>query len=225
MKYAVLLLCALFAALPVLQAASADVIYDSSAADPNPVTQGWVSSDTTEPGTDGDTDGRIDFPANVGPVAAPGGVAWQIHDQLTDGAFNLPGYQRFLTRSELGAMYYDGWVFEFTVKSSNLAPGPSGFTSWGLALADDPGWGLSGSTRVGFWVGQDADGNFYVEPNGGTLVSLGAGSIDDFHTIRAVGLPESSEFEWFIDGASQGTIDFASYTIASDFRGVQFVAG
>ena len=215
-----------FALAAALGAAPVEVLYDASLADPDPVSQGWEGRDVTVPGTDGDADGRIDAPANVGAIVGPEGTVWQIHDQLEDGALNRPEYVVPLGKQELAKMYYDGWEFEFRVKLSNATPGYAGFCGWGVAPEDDPGWGIGAvEARIGFVFHYGDNGEFLVEPSGYPQLDLGPGSAAEAHTIRVVGSPESPVCEYFIDGVSRGNLDLSAIQVAGSYRGVMISAG
>lgn len=221
-----LTLSLLLAAATGLRAAPVSILYDASLADPDPLTQSWQSNEVTSPGSDGNGDGRIDSPANVGPITDAEGSAWQIHDQLSSFSVDRPEYVVPLGQDALRKMYFDGWVFEFEVRLSNASPGYAGFCGWGLAPADDPGWGLgSVESRIGFVLRYGDNGEFLIEPSGYAQVDLGPGSAADFHTIRVVGEAQSSLAEWFLDGVSQGTLDLSTIEVPGSYRGVMMSAG
>ncbi len=187
-----------------LGAQSVNYLYDATLLDPNPIEQGWGSSEVTAPGADAaPVDGLIDAPANVGPINDAQGASWQIVDQLSATSLDSPAYPITFEPGQFEALYDHGWEYEFTVKAVQETDF-SGFTGWGLTAANDPGWGFSGSSaRVGFFFGVNDNNSFWVSINSGTKHYV-LESGDDFHTVRAIGAPESTEFEWFIDGVSQG---------------------
>jgi hypothetical protein len=65
-----------------------------------------------------------------------------------------------------------------------------------------------------------------IAPIHGDTVVLDPGSADDFHTIRCVGAPKSSQYEFFIDGTSYGTYDIKDGGSNSNYDNIyRFVSG
>ncbi|WP_269538768.1 DUF6531 domain-containing protein [Cerasicoccus fimbriatus] len=205
----------------VLGAQSVNILYDAGLTHPDPTNQGWGGSEVSTPGADiSPVDGLIDAPANVGPINDAQGASWQIYDQLASSSLDSPAYPISFEAEQFKALYIHGWEYEFTVKAVQETDF-SGFTGWGLTSANDPGWGFTGaSARVGFFFGVNGNGSFWVSINSGTKHFLGSGN--DFHTIRAIGAPESTEFEWFIDDVSQGLGNLES---TGAYEGIIFQAG
>ncbi len=160
----------------------------------NPSKQMW-----RERFTDGD----------VAEAIEDGGVkAWRLRDNSSDDA---PMYQTLLSAQDFEGMYLFGWEFEFRVKA--VASGQ--FIGWGLTAATDPGWGLATRERVGFGISRSG-ADFIVNPIHGAATTL-TGEGDQFHTIRCVGQAGASTYEFFLDGASQGTFDIKDGTSNSSF--------
>ncbi len=201
--------------------------YDAGSGDPNPASRGWTAVETTAPGTDADGDGRIDPPANVGPITGAAGIVWQTNDSLAADNLNNPAYLRTLNAAAYTQLYEDGWEFEFTVRTANAAPGWSGFSGWTIPSGMVPGWNVAAGTfrRVGFIVGYDAGGNFWVRTDTGIQKNFGPGTATAFHTIRAIGQPRSGSFQWFVDGVSQGTIDLGDIAFPGSNANLSFTAG
>ena len=191
-------------------AAAAEIIiqYDADlttdGAIQNPSVQGWEETGTG--------DGVV-----VEGVVDNGVNAWRILDDVS----NLnPQYTLAMTTDTYQAMYEQGWTYEFVTRGVS-----GGFTGWGLTTATDPGWGLTTRERVGFGIGASGDA-FSISPIHGNAVTLGGGSASEFHTIRCVGKPYSSEYEFMIDGVSYGTYDIKDGTSNSSFDNVfRFVSG
>ena len=83
----------LFADLPV---------YDASAANPDPTTQGWTAGSDVAVGSDSTPPYGLIYNtanANVGPVSASPetGTSWQLRDQQSNSAFDLPFYNQTFT--------------------------------------------------------------------------------------------------------------------------------
>ena len=201
----------------------------------DPEEQGWTGSGLSGTATGVDSFGRVTG-ANFGAIFDGGAVpvAWQVYDAFASRVASLPTYERALEPSDYQAFYDEGWVFEFTVRTGAteeiIAAGSQdivrgGFVGWTVLEEDDPGWGLdkNSAARVGFWVGNDSvllpDGTrtqkFWIEDPLGNRFVLDAGSADEFQTIRCVGSPESSVYEWFLDGESMGSIDFLDVDLNS----------
>ncbi len=166
--------------------------YDADAGTPveNPSVQGWTESGT---GSGVTVEGINDSGTN----------AWRILDNAGD---NNPAYSRTLSATDLQNMYNNGWEFTMvvrTVAGSTIA----GFCGWGVTTGNDPGWSLAGRERVGFSMEIVSENAFQVSPIHGSTITLAADSADDFHTIRCVGAPLSSQYEFFLDDISQGLFD------------------
>ncbi|MEO0794054.1 MAG: RHS repeat-associated core domain-containing protein [Verrucomicrobiota bacterium] len=186
---------------------------------PDPTSQGWVTSETTTPGVDANLDGLIDS-SNVGAIVDSEGVSWQIYDQFSAGTLNFPSYRNPMTAEDFETMYAQGWVYEFTVRAVQVDRW-AGFTGWAVSSGDNPGWNFSGSmARVGFFFGFDPSGDFWVRHNGDQRYS--GNTNNSFHTIRAVCPPESTTFEWFINGVSQGAGELIT---SGGFQGLVFEQG
>ncbi|MEN8681610.1 MAG: hypothetical protein ABF391_16320, partial [Akkermansiaceae bacterium] len=115
------------------------VIYDASAADPNPATQGWSASEIV-----------LGAAGNAGAVTVDGEIAWQLDDRLTGGTENNPFYKQTIPASYVNELYTQGWEFEFTFRIPGISPEGrySGFTGWVIRPADAPAaWSVS-SGRV-----------------------------------------------------------------------------
>lgn len=199
-------------------ARGAEIVFRADASQPNPIEQDWSAAETTTPGVDqSPSDGRLDPPANVGPIRIDSTTsAWQVRDQRGEGALNLPTYSRTLEAGFLDDCFRNGWSFEVDVRAVEAsAARSSGFSGWGFSAVADPGWGIPGAfARIGFTVGIDnasaapEDQRFAVEVAGGPRIVLGEGSAREFHVLRAVGAPRSTYYEFLIDGVSQGRFDF-----------------
>ncbi len=192
-----------------------EFIFESSESH-NPLDQGWTGSEVTLPATS-------HFPAtglintsrgrNVGRRS----FAWQIYDYLEDAAFDAPRYHHPITPEQLDAFYDNGWTMEATVKAVGVDHATSSFVGWQFGRAHDPGYGVgTNGARVGFHFREDANGAFIVTTTFGSPVNLGPGSGENPHTIRAVGLPRSPGFEWFVDDVSQGFLDMRDFPFGSN---------
>ena len=174
---------------------------DTGVAIENPAAQGWVESGI---GTNVTVEGINDNGTN----------AWRILDNAGD---NNPGYDKNLSIADLQMMYSNGWELTLVVRAV-AGDTTSGFCGWGVNTSSDPGWGLTVIERVGFTI-QYASGNaFQVSPIHGGTITLGADSANDFHTIRCVGAPLSSQYEFFLDGVSQGVFDIKDGSSNSNYN-------
>ena len=173
----------------------------------SPFAQGWTESGIGE--------------GAVGEEVLDNGThAWRISD---DSSSLIPAYHNSLSSVDLAQMYQDGWEFETVVRAVR----GDIFCGWGVSTGNDPGWGLTSDERVGFSIGRDAGTDaFWVSPTHGGTINLGSGSAADFHTIRCVGVPLSSQYEFFLDGISQGMFDIKDGTTSSNFDNrVRFTSG
>ncbi len=204
-----ILIC--FAGLSAFASAGILGQYDADAGTPieSPVSQGWTESGS---GTNVTLEG----------INLNGTNAWRI----LDNAANLnPAYYTELSPADLQMMYISGWEFTMTVR-----PGPdasfAGFGAWGVSVANDPGWGLTSQERVGFTI-QTASGNaFQVSPVHGGTITLESDSANEFHSIRCVGQPLSSQYEFFVDGQSQGVFDIKDGGSNTNYdNAVRFASG
>ncbi len=193
-------------------ATAADLkIYDADAGNPgsaaaiqSPVAQGWIQTGTGS--------GVV-----VAGVVRAGTNAWRISD---DASGLNPSYASALSAAQLQQMYLGGWEFEMVVRPVRGAP-TAGFGAWGVTVGNDPGWGLTDRERIGFSIERIAASDaFQVIPTHGGTVTLGQGSASSFHTIRCVGLPLSSRYEFFLDGVSQGVFDIKDGTSNANFEDV-----
>jgi len=171
----------------------------------SPTVQGWAEAGS---GSGVVLEGVVDGGTN----------AWRI----SDGSSGLnPAYNVSLSASQLQQMYLNGWQFEMHVRAVQ----GGGFGAWGVSTANDPGWGLTGRERIGFGIdyvsGSDA---FQVAPTHGGTVTLANGSGGSFHTIRAVGVPLSSQYEFFVDGVSYGFFDIKDGSSNNNFDDVVRIA-
>jgi sialidase-1 len=200
--------------LPVGDPADVLAKYDADEGNPataidieSPTDQGWA-----EEGSGGGVvlEGVVDGGTN----------AWRI----SDGSTGLnPAYNLSLSATQLEQMYQNGWQFELRARAVQ----GGGFGAWGVTAANDPGWGLTGSERVGFGVDSVVENDaFQVTPTHGGVVTLVAGSASTFHTIRAVGAPLSSQYEFFVDGVSYGFFDIKDGGSNANFDDVvRFASG
>jgi hypothetical protein len=191
----------------------------------------------TSPGTDGDQNTVIDVPANNGPVTVEGNPAWQTVDQLTAAAFNLPAYVKVIPEGDsiLNEMYGEGWEFSFTFRlpTQALENSLSGFSGWTVPGAGAPaGWNLPASklSRVGFVLSIDSrnSGRFTILNQGGAGKTFGDVAPGSIHVLKAVGKPESAEYDWYLDGELQGSSTIGSFNFGSSGSGepqIQFGAG
>lgn len=198
--------------------AGAQVIYDATAPYANPLSQGWTASEVVTGGS-----------GNVGPVDVNGELAWQIDDRLTSGSLNNPYYYQTVTASEIATFFENGWDYQFTFRVPEVSNESfSGFTGFAIRSADAPSaWAIPGGrvARVGFLIGSDAPGTFFLTPQPRNKVTFATGG--GFHTVRVLGEPGSDRVGWFVDGVSQGharvgDFDYASGTTRSE---VNFKAG
>ncbi|WP_193214476.1 LamG-like jellyroll fold domain-containing protein [Luteolibacter marinus] len=203
---------------PVPVATSFSATYDSRRADPNPVAQLWYDTETAIANDYSPFDGFLDSGSNVGIVTDGYETVWQIRDQLTSTTLDNPWNRNLLDPDELLQLYDLGWTFTATVRalSDHASPNYAGYAGWGFTAGQNPGWdiGANAAARVGFGIGRTAaDNSFYVIPANQPQLNLPAGTGDDYHTITAVCPPRSTVYEWFIDGISQGTLDFSTANI------------
>lgn len=187
-KNTITLICTIYILINCVTHAAIIAEYDADAGTPieNPSAQGWAE------------DG-IGAGVTVGGIVDSGTSAWQIFDN--SGSLR-PRYEIFLTTGDLQTMFNSGWTFEFTARAIQSTSS----CAWGIAAASDPGWGLTNRERVGF-VFENSGGAFAITPTHGTTITLVAGSADQFHTIKCVGMPLSSQYEFFIDNVSYGMFD------------------
>ena len=200
----------------------ASLAYVSTDGVPNPAAQGWSAIETVV-GADGNGDGLVDSPANVGPVGVGDDLAWQVRDHLSGQTVNLPVYQRTLQVEELEDFFEYGWELEAVVRADSASTATSsGFVGWGFdrSTTGNNLWRIDNAVaRVGFTVGianpQAEVGSraFQVTPTVGEAIALEAGSAGEFHTVRAVGLPRSTVYQLFIDGVSRGHFDFSEAAV------------
>lgn len=188
--------------------------YDSRRADADPVAQQWFDTETVRGADFNPVNGLLNLGANVGVVLDGPEATWQVNDQVSSGAYNNPWYRSLLDPDELRTLLDLGWSYSATLRaksSHDPLTANSGFTGWGFTAGRNPGWdiGANGAARIGFAVGQNLEGRFFVRPQNGEPVVLPDGSGEEFHTIRAEGIPGDTTYEWFLDGVSQGVLDFA----------------
>lgn len=80
--------------------------------------------------------------------------------------------------------------------------------------------------RVGVLIGSDSAGTFFVTPQPRTKMIFADSTPSGFHTIKAVGVPGTQDFEWFVDGVSQGSARITDQLItSSEATQVNFQAG
>ena len=192
--------------------------FDSRRADPDPVAQLWFDTETERGSDASPADGLLDSDKNVGIVIDGEEAVWQVLDQSRPASYDNPWNRNLLDNDELLQLYDLGWSFSATVKA--LAPsndgGYSGYVGWGFTAGKNPGWDIAANAaaRIGFAVGiNTGDNSFYITPESAPKLDLPAGSADDYHTITAVCPPRSTVYEWFLDGVSQGTLDFATVDV------------
>ncbi|MEP4079831.1 choice-of-anchor Q domain-containing protein [Haloferula sp.] len=183
--------------------ASFDVL---TAPDPTAEENGWTANEIKSP----NPPGPLGSTYNAGEVAGP---AWQINDQLSDLDYNSPSYTIPLSSSELTEMYRSGWEFTFTVRVISGNANLAGYLAWTVSNEHNPGWELGAlGRRMGCYL-STVSGNAYMTPDQGALPSpanqILLGPTGDYHTIRAVGQPRSSEVVWFVNGNEVGSFDFA----------------
>ena len=182
--------------------------YDADAGTPieNPAVQGWTEESV---GSNTIAEGINDSGTN----------AWRIYDNSS--SYN-PRYSVSLSAGDLQNLYENGWEFSFTVKTVL----GSQFCGWGLTAANDPGWGLTDRERVGFTVKIVGSNAFEIVPIHGDTITLNAESANDFHTIRCVGAPLSSQYEFYLDEVLQGTYDIKDGSSDSaDDNLIKFASG
>lgn len=185
------------------------IIYDAADGDPDPASQGWDPDEITMPGEDTNGDGVLDGNANVGPVEGP---AWQVYDRRSETGLDGPWYQHEITPTELTAMFENGWTFETTVRAVGVDRTTSSFIGWQFRKSQDPGYGIAAhAARMGFHIYEAPNNAFAVSPTFRDAVILDPNSADEPHTIRAVGVPRSPVFEWFVDDVSQGYLDLRDF--------------
>ncbi len=208
-----------------------DFTYDSRRADPLPLSQGWQQAEFVV-GSDGiPPDGLIVPGANAGFITAGSESVWQLNDQLTDGSNNSPGVQKALSLAELAELHELGWVMEAELQViQDGASNSAGFLDWGFPVGDNPGWtldaGASPGVRTGFIFRKDEATNaLIVEQEGGDSLTLGADSADSFHTLRVVGEPRSTEYEWFVDEVKGGDGDLGTNGTNDTGRDFRFASG
>lgn len=150
---------------------------------PQPIAQGLLSGGTA---------------AHVSEAVNDAGVpAWRNAD--TGVRSPHPGQSQSLNAQDFQQMFDGGWYFRTTVK---VVSG-GGSALWSVAGdAADPGWGISsgeGNTNgVKFHrMGDELQVGLWQDES---LVSLGPGSADLFHTFELRGASESSLFDFYIDG-------------------------
>ena len=185
--------------------------YDADAGTPveNPTVQGWTESGL---GANVTVEGINDNGTN----------AWRILDNAVD---NNPRYSASLSASDFEMMYNRGWKFTMVVRTISGDP-MAGFCGWGVTAKTDPGWGLVIIERVGFSMQIVADNAFQVTPIHGGTITLGTDSANNFHSISCVGAAFSSQYEFFLDGASQGVFDIKDGSSNDNYRNtIKFASG
>jgi len=217
MKKHSLFTLAVFALMTALL--SAQVVYDASAGDPNPATQGWITAETILVGD-----------ANVAPVTVGGQPAWRIDDRRTEGSLNNPAYRVEMSPAEIQGLFDKGWEFTYTFSVPQItnSGGFSAFCGWGVRAEDAPeGWNVpSGKyARVGFLLGSRSSNSFFVTQQGREELTFSEDP-NALHTVRVVGEAGSDYYEWFVDGVSQGSGQLADFQFTSTATPrVQFEAG
>jgi len=187
--------------------------FDSRGPNPDPGTQGFQQLETGI-GSDGTPqNGFIDgASANSGLIIDGEETVWQIFDGFDDDDFDSPWNRQHFSDDELKEMFELGW--EFTAEVKALTPqavnpnGNAGFTGWGYKAANNPGWATTGDRRIGFDFGRTADDKFFVKPSSDAARTVFNLSYDEYHTIRAVGLPGATTYEWYVDDQLGGTGTF-----------------
>lgn len=202
----------------LLVSAQAGVLSEYDADAGSPASAGAIESPSAQGWTEAGTGSGV----VVEGVVTGGTNAWRISD---DASGLNPTNTQSLSAAQLTEMYLGGWEFEMVVRAVRGDGG--GFGAWGVSLGNDPGWGLTGRERVGFGISYIvATDALKVSPTHGSPVTLGAGSAADFHTIRCVGAPLSSQYEFFLDGISQGTFDIKDGSSNANYDDVtRFASG
>ncbi|GAA5484560.1 LamG-like jellyroll fold domain-containing protein [Haloferula sargassicola] len=187
--------------------------YDSRRSNPDPRSQGWIASETVVGSDVSPNNGSIDSGSNAGMVINGFEAAWQTHDQLTSTSSDNPIYRKALTRDHLRQMHDTGWKYLSTFR----AVGGGGFLGWNFIAADNPGWdvGTHPGARVGFFLTRNIDDSLTIASESGSGITLPAGSASEYHTIRCVGQPQSTLFDWWVDDIPMGQLDLADVSHAS----------
>ncbi|MEM1083399.1 MAG: LamG-like jellyroll fold domain-containing protein [Verrucomicrobiota bacterium] len=215
-----------------LKVASLNFLFDSRKASPDPASQLWLPQEAIV-GDDGLVpDGLIDPSDTVGLITAGTESVWQINDQNTSTSFDSPAYENALSLDDLEEMYELGWEMEAELRVVQDGSGSqnAGFIDWGFAVGDNPGWSLnsggSAGVRVGFLIQKDEGANaLTITAESGTTTTLAANSADEFQTLRVVGAPRSSTYEWFLNGVKQGDVDFGQNGTPDTGRNFRFASG
>jgi hypothetical protein len=194
------------AAIAVLvpTASAAGVTYDAGPegggpADLDPVLQGWVETEVND-GSDVPADQNVFF---LQPDGFTGFNATQLNDQHGNTPTDNPGYNFFLTNADFTNMLNNGWEYFARFRPEQ----GGGFSGWGWSAANDV-WGAGGRDRFGISVGLDSTDPTAVSiaTQDGYSTVLAADSAEEFHTVRAVGIPGGSTYNLFIDGTDVGAI-------------------
>jgi hypothetical protein len=158
----------------------------TAAAVPHPIVQGLSESGRLVPGV------------TFGEVDDAGVPAWRIVDNSRNAD---PVIQQEITAESFQQMFDQGWELNVTAKV--IAGG--GQALWSISQANDPGWGLTADGVVcGVQLDRVAGDQLQVRLwDEQSLVNLGPGSADAFHTFRLSGTAGSSLFDFFIDGQLQ----------------------
>ncbi len=182
-----------------------------------PTDQGWLAVEITAVGTDSNSDGLIDGSDNHGPIQLPdGSFAWQVRDQNTEASADLPYFRISLSEPNLVELFKDGWTLNAELSVPDVSPdGYSGFFGWGFS-GGLGGWQVPGGiARIGFSPGilNPADApdqqRFRLLVYGHGDIVLAPGSAGQVHAIKAVGIPQSTGYELFVNGVSYGYFDAA----------------